>query len=162
MERGRAGGRVLKGAGVRRNGGEQAIGDWLSDLPAARFEQSENQFARGRFVIGDPVDIAVTSVALVMVDVDEKLSLLNTFAHFAQSLVTGAVGGHNAIKLMVAPRNLQRVLAIQKSELGWKHVFIPADDFLSLVFQGQSQSQLRSDAITIGTDMSGDANGLAF
>ena len=63
---------VLKRAGVRRNGGEQTVGDRLGDRPARDLEQAVNQFAGGRLARGNPVHVAVARVAFVMVNVDEN------------------------------------------------------------------------------------------
>ena len=70
----------MERTGVGRNRGEQAIGDWFGDRPFGDFQQAEDQFAGGGFAGGNPVDVGVTRVAFVMVDVDEQLAVVDAGA----------------------------------------------------------------------------------
>src|SRR6185369_9916780 len=97
----------------------------------------------------------------MMVDLDEEFAVLNAFADLAQPLEAGAVGGNDAIKMAIAPGWLQKFFRVQKSQLVGKRILVPADHLLALVFQGHGQCEFGADAIAVGPDMAGDADGLA-
>src|SRR5437879_2180876 len=97
-----------------------------------------------------------------MVNVDEKLSLFDAGANFAEPFETGRVGRDDAIKFHASFRLLDQTVGIQKLIFFRNPVFVPAMDFFAFVFVREGQSQLRTDAIAIGTNMPDDAYGMTF
>src|SRR5690348_3712775 len=155
-------GRILERTRVGGDGGEQAIGDSLGDRPAGDFEQAKNQFAAGRLPGRDPIEIGVTGVAFVVVDVDETVPPGNTGPHLAQSLETGGVGRNDAVELQPRLGLLNDMIRVEEFIFLRDGVLVPAHHLLALVLERQAQAQLRTDAIAIGTDVADDAEGFAF
>src|SRR5262245_6475784 len=152
---------ILKRAGVGGNGREQAIGDRRGDGPAGNLEQAENQLASGRFPGRDPVDVAIARVAGVVVNVDQQFPVLNAFAHFAQPLETRAVCGNHAVEPQSRGRGLKQLVRVEKGEFLRHVVFVPTDDLLALFPQREGKAQLRTDAVSIRPDVTGDTKGPA-
>ena len=94
---------VLERAGVRRDGGEQAVGNLPGDRPARDFEQSKNQFAGGRLARGDPVHVAIARIAFVMVNVDENFPACDILADLAKTLEARAIGGDDTVEFHGRP-----------------------------------------------------------
>src|SRR6266571_6517371 len=158
----RAGGGILERAGVGGYGGEQTIGNGRGDRPIGRLQETENQFARGGLFGRHPVEVGVARVAGVMVDVDEPLSVLNVIPRFAEPLEAGAIGGNHAVKSASGPGRLIYLLRVQKGQLGWQGVLVPANDFFALVLQGQRQAQLRTNAVPVRPDVADDTDGMTL
>src|SRR5688572_22640203 len=92
-----------------------------------------------------------------MIDVDEKFSLRDAGAHRAESLKAGRVGSNDAVKCQVAFGFLQDAFAIKEGVFLRNRVFVPADDLLSFVTQGQGEAELGAHAIPVRADVSDDA-----
>ena len=93
---------ILERAGVRRDGGEQLVGNRRGDRPARGFQQSVNQFAGGRLARRHPVHVGVARVAFVMVNVDENFPVADALAGLAEPLEARAVGGDDAVEFFAA------------------------------------------------------------
>src|SRR5262249_37750605 len=89
--RARAG--ILEGAGIGRDGREKTIGDWFGDRPLGNGEETEEQFAGGRLARRDPIEIGVSSIALVVIDIDEELAIGDAWSNGAEALKAGGVSG---------------------------------------------------------------------
>ena len=74
-----------------------------------------DKFASGRFTRRYPIHVPVASVALVMVNVDEKLSLRDELADFTETLKAGAIRGDDQIKLLTRLRFLHGAFRIEES-----------------------------------------------
>ena len=96
----------------------------------------------------------------MMIYIDENFSIADAIAHLAQTLKTGAIGGHNTIKLLTRLRLLPVPVAIEKFIFIRDAILVPDGDLFSLVAQGEGQGELRTDAITVGPDVAHDAKGL--
>ena len=155
------GARILERTCVGGYGREQAIRDAWGDLPTRSFEQTINQFARGRIARRDPVQITVARVALVMVNIDERFSSGNERAGFAEALEAGAIRGNDTVEFQTVPRLLEIAIAIEKPVFLRHPVLVPARNLFALGPQRQGQAELRADAIAVGPDMAQDANGPA-
>ena len=107
MVSGWASGGILERAGIGRDGGEEAVGNGLGDGPFGDPHDAEDEFAAGRLAGRDPVDIGIARIALVMIDIDQQISVLNAFADLPQPLETGAIGGNDAVELMPRLRFLE-------------------------------------------------------
>jgi len=97
----------------------------------------------------------------VVIDVDQKLSLLDAAANHTEALETGAVSGDDAIELAAGLGRLEPVLGIKEGQLARNRVLVPTNDFLLLVLQRDGQAQLRANAVAIRPDMAHDTNGFA-
>src|ERR1051325_3233242 len=96
-----------------------------------------------------------------MADVHQQLPVLNTFAELAQALETGGVGGDHAIEGLAGRGGWEELLRVQKREFFRHTIFIPADDLFALFLQRERKAELRTDAVTVGSNVAGDANGPA-
>ena len=74
-----------------------------------------------------------------MVDVNQKTSVDNAWTDFSQALKTGAIRGDDAVEVFVRFGLLQDSVGIEKLQLAWHIIFVPADDFFALVFQRARQ-----------------------
>src|SRR5436190_23899255 len=120
--------RILKGPGVRRDRGEQAIGDRLGNGPFSDFEEAENQFAGRGLARRDPIQVRISSVTLVMVNVDEEFAVANTGTDGPETLKTRGVCGNNAIKLQASLRPLQNHVRVEEFIFLRHSILVPAND----------------------------------
>ena len=77
-----------------------------------------------------------------MVNVDEKLALADGGTGFAEALDAGGVGGDDAIKLQAGPGFLDKFLRVKKGEFLRQPVLVPASHRLTLVAEGEGQTEL--------------------
>ena len=121
-----------------------------------------DEFAAGRFARRNPVDVAVTGVALVMVNVDEQLPLLDEISDGAEAFVAGAIGGDDEIERFAGLGFLKISFGIEKSVFRGNGILIPTDNLLSFCAESECESELRADAIAVGSHVADDADGLRF
>src|SRR6267142_2163498 len=94
-----AGRRILKRAGVGGNCCEQTIGNRFCNRPFGGAKKLENEFTGGRFLWRNPVDISISRIALMMVDVNEQFPIGYARSDSAKPFKTRRVCGDNAVKL---------------------------------------------------------------
>ena len=108
-------GRILEAAGVGADGGEEAIGDRLGDLPTGPFAEVVDQLAARRFAGRDPVDVGVLRVRRVVVDVDERAALPDVLADTAEPLEARAIGGDDDIEGLPGLGLLHPLLGVEET-----------------------------------------------
>jgi len=102
----------------------------------------------------NPVDVPISRITWMMVDVDEKFAGLNMIGHRSQALIRGRINGDDTIKCSVGWfRGFQKTLGIHELEFGWGGILIPATHIQSLRLQGECQCQLRANAVSIRPDV---------
>jgi len=158
----RTGSGILKGSSIRGNGREQAIGDLFCDGPFGNFEQTKNELSRGRFMRRNPVDVRVPGVALMMVDVDEHLPIVDAWPNGSQPLKAGGIGSNNAVETLTPLGLLDDMIRIQKPVFLRATIFVPTNNLLTLGAQGQGKTQLGTNAVAVRTDMAYDAESPAI
>src|SRR5437867_2582800 len=132
--------RILKRAGISRNGGEKAISDRFRDWPFGEFEQAEDQFAARGLTRGNPIKISITSIALVMIDVDKHFALRDARADGSQPFETGGVSRNDTIEFQPRLWFLKNLFRIEEFVFLRNAIFIPTEDFFPLVPQSQRQA----------------------
>ena len=96
-----------------------------------------------------------------MIDVDEKLALLDAGGDVAESLEAGAVGGDDEIELFATFGFRNETFAVEETEFGRNGILIPDSDAFAFSAQGESEAELGADAIAIGANVADDADGAA-
>jgi len=140
MIRARARVRILERTGVGGNRCEKAISDLLCNRPFGCSEELENKFAGRGLTGGDPVDIAVASIALVMIDIDENLARRDARADGAEPFETCGISCNHAIELLSGLRLLDDAVGIQESVFFRGNILIPAGDLFALVLKGEGEA----------------------
>src|SRR6266516_543688 len=158
----RSGAWILKRAGGGGDSGEQAVSDGPGDGPAGVLEQAVDQFAGGRLFGGNPIEVGITGIAGVVIDVDERLSVCDAVARYAQALEAGTVGGHDAIELAARVGQFEEFLRVEEGQFRGDGMFVPTNHVLAFVLQSQRQAELGADAIAIGPDVADDTDRVTF
>ena len=71
----------------------------------------------------------------MVVDVDQKVSVLDAFTDGAKPLKAGAVGCNYAIKMAPRLGRLEQMVGFQKAQLARERVLVPTDDLFILILQ---------------------------
>src|SRR6185503_14025908 len=110
----------------------------------------------GRFARGNPIQMTITRVARVVIDVDELLAIRNQGADGAEALKARAIRGDDAVKFLAAFGFLKKGIRIEEREFLRHAVFVPDGDFLALIFQREGEAELGAHAIAIRPDVADD------
>ena len=153
--------RILEGARIGRDRREKAISYLGSHRPIGAIQQPIDQLAGGWRARSNPIDVRVTRVAFVMINIDENSAIPDQFACGAKPLKTGAVGRNHTIERRVVFRVRQQLIRIQERQLARHWVLVPAGDLLALVPQSDREAKLRANAITVWPDVPNHANRIA-
>src|SRR5947207_2890440 len=129
---------ILERARVGGDCSKETISNALGNGPVGNLQQAIDEFTRGGFSGGDPVQIAIASVALVMVNIDQELTILDTAADLAEPFEARGVCGDYAIKLVSRLGFLKKMIGVEKLVLLRVAIFVPTEDLFSLVFEGES------------------------
>src|SRR6201999_578732 len=116
VKRSGPGGGILERASIRGDRGEEAVRNLLGDGPFGDLQYAKNQFAAGRLARRDPVEVAVTRVAGVMIDVDELLAVGHAGADRAEPLEARAIRGDDAVEFLAAFGFLKKAVGIEKGQ----------------------------------------------
>src|ERR1017187_234862 len=133
---------ILKGAGVGGDGGEEAVGNALGDRPLGNLQQPEDEFPRRRLVSGDPVQVGVARVALVVVDVNEELVVAKAPPARAEAVEGGRVGGYDAVELHALLGLLDDAVPVEELVFLRDAIFVPASDFLAFGAEREREAEL--------------------
>src|SRR5262249_34474289 len=126
--------------------------------PARDFQEAINQFASRRFTRRNPVDIGIARIAFVMINIDEQLSARDAFAGRAKPFEARAIGGDDTIKFLSAFWFLKQLAWIEEGVFLRHFILVPTGDLFALALQRERQSQLGTNAISIGPDVADDAD----
>src|SRR5688572_9999014 len=89
----------------------------------------------------------------MVIDVDKELALFDALGHDPEPFQARGVRRDHTIKLAPRLGRLQKLLWVQKCQFLRHRILVPTTDLFALRQQGQGQSELRSDAISVRTDM---------
>jgi hypothetical protein len=98
----------------------------------------------------------------MVVDVDEELSFADKFLGAPQPGKIGRVGGYNQVEALPGRRPPHLAFPVEESQLVRHRILVPDRDIFAAILKCAGETQLASDAVTIGSDMSHDANGLSL
>src|SRR6185369_1333766 len=89
----------------------------------------------------------------MVIDIDEDATAADALPHRSEPFETGGIRRDHTVKFHAAPRLLNHSGRIQEFIFLGNAILVPAGHFLPLVLQGQSQPELRADAVAVGTDV---------
>src|SRR5436190_2736919 len=95
----------------------------------------------------------------MMIDIDEHFAIGYAPSHFPESVEARRIGCNNTVEFDASFGLLKKMLWIEKLVLLWQPILIPTDHFLSFAPKSMSQSELRANAIAVGTNMADNAKG---
>ena len=91
---------------------------------------------------GDPVQVGVARVALVVVDVDEELAVGNAPPDRAETVEGGRVGGHDAVELHALLGLLDDAVPVEELVFLRNAIFVPTGHFLAFGAEREREAEL--------------------
>ena len=95
-----------------------------------------------------------------MVNVDELFPLIDAFTNSAKTLKAGAVGSDDEVKFLTLLGLFEIAVGIEEAVFFGNGILVPTDDLFPFSAQRVQEAELRANAITVGPDVTDDANSL--
>ena len=115
---------------------KRQLADFRGNGPTGFLQQTINKLSSRWGAFGNPIDIAIASIALMMVDVDERTVFANRRHRIPNTITGGSIDCNDTIELFSGNGMLHQFTRIQKGQFRGNIVIIPADHTLAFVFSG--------------------------